>query len=233
MDVVYLVGPGEREQMRYSLRSLANLPHDIVWIVGCRPSWLAHGTKYLPVPRHPVKWQSAAANLRRACSYAPISPDFILMNDDFYIMDPVDEVEALHRGPIVEVHRRAVSKAGDSRYAAGMIESHRILTTVYDIKEPVHYGLHLPIVYNKYRLLETLDVSERLRDPRVQATDIRTMYGNLTGLGGRQVEDVKLHKHQLGFQNDLPYRSTSPATWASSDTDFIRAAFQEPCGHER
>ena len=41
MDAVYYVRPGDRnDELRYSLRSLANLPHDRVWIVGHTPPWV-------------------------------------------------------------------------------------------------------------------------------------------------------------------------------------------------
>ena len=48
MDIVYVVRPGdENEALRYSLRSLANIPHRTVWIAGYRPKW-CYGIVYVP-----------------------------------------------------------------------------------------------------------------------------------------------------------------------------------------
>ena len=160
-----------------------------------------------------------------------MSPDFILMNDDFFVVRPVDEIETMHRGPVSLLLADIRAQVGLSQYALGMRETLRVLSA-RGIAEPVSYALHTPMVMNKYRLLSTLDTCDRIRDPKVKATDLRTMYGNLWAIGGRQVDDVKIHRHRSELTWDAPYVSTAPETWNSSRTDFIRDLFPDPCRYE-
>lgn len=234
MDVVYIVGPGERPWLRWSLRSLRNLPHNRVFIVGEQPAILSTAAHYLPVPRHPIKWQSAVANLRRACAYGDITPDFILMNDDFFVTQPVESVTTYHRGSITDVITDVRQRVHFfSKYQQGMEESRRVLSESFGIDKPVSYSLHTPFVYNKYRLLETLDKSDELRHRTVEATDTRTMYGNMWKIGGRKVRDVKISRHFPTITSELPFRSSDPWSWERSHTDFIRDAFPDPSPYER
>ena len=47
MDIVYVVGENERnESLKYSLRSLKNIPHDDVYIIGHKPAWVKN-VKYV------------------------------------------------------------------------------------------------------------------------------------------------------------------------------------------
>ena len=68
-DIVYVVRPGERnEELRYSLRSLSNLPHGRVWIAGYMPKWVT-GVEHIPSPAKPGSHVHAKANLRAACQH--------------------------------------------------------------------------------------------------------------------------------------------------------------------
>ena len=60
MDLVYIVKNSEvNEDLRYSLRSVAKfVPHDKIWIVGYKPSWVQN-VEYLPVPQNlGSKWKN-------------------------------------------------------------------------------------------------------------------------------------------------------------------------------
>ncbi|MFF3129757.1 hypothetical protein ACFVRD_48125 [Streptomyces sp. NPDC057908] len=49
-DIVYVVRPwNQNEQLRYSLRTLANLPHRRVWIAGYCPTWVGPDVGRIPV----------------------------------------------------------------------------------------------------------------------------------------------------------------------------------------
>lgn len=233
-DVVYIIGPGERPWLRYSLRSLANLPHGRVFVIGERPAFLSTAVTYLPVQRHPIKWRSAVNNLRRACSEYEISPDFTLMNDDFFITRPIESVPVYHRGLITDVLADTRQRVPYfSKYQKGMEESRRVLGATFGLDKPVSYSLHVPFTYNRYRLLETLDVSDRIRRRTVEATDTRTMYGNMWRIGGRRVRDVKISRFYPAVSSDLPFRSSDPWSWERPHTEFIRELFPTPSPYER
>lgn len=105
MDVVYYVRPGERnEELRYSLRSLQNMPHERVWLVGHKPAWVT-GVEHIPnrsngsSPQH-----NATSHLLAACDAVP-AERFVVFNDDFYVMEPIEHIPALHAGPLSERRR--------------------------------------------------------------------------------------------------------------------------------
>src|SRR5690606_40329879 len=95
MDVVYLVRPGNRnEELRWSLRTLVNLPHDRVWIVGHLPNWIdRHKVQYLRTEQYELKHTNTLNNLATACDHSDISDRFVLMNDDFFVLQPVDQLD--------------------------------------------------------------------------------------------------------------------------------------------
>lgn len=102
-DIVYPVRPGTiNEELRYSLRSLANVPHGRVWIAGHRPPW-ARGVGHIPVPPQATKYLGSTANLRAAVEHPEVAEEFLYFNDDFFVMTAVQEVPALHRGPVDRV----------------------------------------------------------------------------------------------------------------------------------
>src|SRR5690606_37905966 len=69
---------------------------------------------------------------------------------------------------------------------------------------------------------------DQLRRRTVEATDTRTMYGNMWKIGGRKVRDVKLSKVFPSVTSDLPFRSSDPWTWERPHTQFIRDMFRTP-----
>lgn len=102
-DVVYINRPGdENEELRYSLRSLKNLPHDRVFIVGYSPVWV-RGCESIAVDPQRSKHASAESNLIAACSSLEVSDPFYVFNDDFYVMQEMETIPVLHEGPLSEV----------------------------------------------------------------------------------------------------------------------------------
>ena len=194
---------------------------------------LSDAATHLPVPRHTYKWRSAVENLRRACREDSATDEFVLWNDDFVVTRPIDDIPTLHRGTLSSVISEVRGKVGHSSYLQGMIESQHVLTSRFGISSPVSYALHTPFVYDRSKLLEVLETSDRVRDPAVQATDTRTMYGNLVGIGGRRVRDVKLSRFTPVVRSPLPFRSTDPESWNSPSTDFLRDMFPNPSLYER
>lgn len=96
-DLLYLVGTGstweDTEELRYSLRSVhQHLPHRRVLIVGHRPGWLSGVHHILAGDRfeHPVR--NTLAKLALAVNSDLLAERFVLMNDDFLVLQPVDPI---------------------------------------------------------------------------------------------------------------------------------------------
>ena len=94
LDIVYFVKDSpENEELKYSLRSVEkNFPHKHVWFIGGKPKSL-EPDKWLPVKQNQVtKWANTSMLLRSACENPEISDDFVLFNDDFFILYPVEDL---------------------------------------------------------------------------------------------------------------------------------------------
>lgn len=226
MDVVYLCREGQNEELRYSLRSLANVPHERVWIFGDPPSWV-RGVNVVRIPQGPNKYANAQAALVAACDHPDVSSSFVLMNDDFFAIRPT-VVRSLHWGPLSGIVERYYgARVKESRY---MVYMSRTLATLkaFGIKGPLCYELHVPMVFEREKLRPILETGSF-----PDALLFRSMYGNVYRVGGEQVDDdVKVYTRG-GF---IP-----ESDWISSDDvafNYVREAaleglFSEPGPYEK
>lgn len=204
VDIVYLCREGENEELRYSLRSLSNVPHGRVWLFGGAPPWY-DGT-VVATDQSGAKYRVTTRALRAALDHPEVSDPFVLMNDDFYITEPIHEVPHLHRGPVSEVIEDYKRRRGYSTYLAGM-EQTRDLIASLSHHDPLSYELHVPMVIHKALMREALDIGAHL-----PVLHKRTLYGNLAGLGGEQIADVKV------WSRECPIPS---GPWLSSDDSTL------------
>jgi hypothetical protein len=215
-DVVYLVRSGDRnEELRYSLRSLTNLPHRKVWLAGFQPSWTVNVGR-IPVTQRRGKWDNQEANIRAACLHPDVSDPFILFNDDFFVMQPTETVPVLHRGTFAENAPRYVRR--NDEYGRRMKNTHRLLgddALVYD-------AIHVPMTFHKRPLLDALGVCRRML--------FRSVYGNREQVGGTLSRDCKIRGSNLP---DRPFVSTSDGMFSRKPAGKqIRGRFTERSMYE-
>jgi hypothetical protein len=218
-DLVYPFKPRRgAEELRYSLRSMENLPHDRVWIVGKElPPW-ARSLNLISVPDRGTKWQNIPRAIAAACE--KVSERFVLANDDFFVMAPVQEMPVLHRGPLDE------KKKGGS-YNQGYVETAKLLRDLGVEGELLNYELHVPLPVVRDDMAEALRIAEGFKGRCLQA---RTLYGNLFGIGGEQMDDVKVHGSHRPAES--PFLSTNEGSFGLAVGKHIRARFPEPSRYE-
>lgn len=93
MDIVYVLGSGSlanNNELRYSLRSLYENMLDIgkVFIVGDDPGFLPPHMLISAPDSYPEKWKNAYSKIRLMCEFESLSDEFLLMNDDFFMLEP-------------------------------------------------------------------------------------------------------------------------------------------------
>lgn len=233
MDVVYFVKPGDdNEELRYSLRSLRNVQHANVWIVGYKPRWvqnvlhLPYEHDAAPDVRHP-KWHHTWNMLRAACEHPDISEDFILFNDDFFVMQPVDEMPVLHRGPILGVVEHLLTKP--NIYVETMLHTKEALHTLG--KGSLCYEVHIPFAVNKQRMLFVQKLADTMRGS--QCVNKRSLYGNYWKIGGQVAGDVKVDNAHPHFDEGGIFLSTTEQSFAQQPVGaFIRSRFPDACYYE-
>ena len=188
MDVVYLVRRGNvNEELRFSLRSLVNLPHDRVWTVGYKPNWLT-GVEHIPGNRCQSKWLNVYDNLRIAASEVE-ADEFIVMNDDFFVVNPVAGVPTRHRGYLID----HISSVGSGSWKRSLMATFDFLRA-NGFRRPLSYDLHIPITMEREKLGEVLEIAWRKSTIPVQW---RSLYGNWWRVPSTLRRDVKVRRAQI------------------------------------
>jgi hypothetical protein len=227
VDLVVPVREGPvNQQLRYALRSWqACLPHRQVWIIGYKPAWL-YGVGFVPARQTGTKYANTTQAMRLACQHPEISDPFLWANDDMFVMDPLDGMPVLHRGPVSDVEVHYAARASGS-YLRGMRET-RDLLAEHGYPEPLSYELHVPLEIRKAGMLRALDAGRGL-----DVLHKRTAYGVLAEIGGERIEDVKvLHRGPL-FDRSTPFLSTMPDAFANGEVGrVIRSRFPTPSEYE-
>lgn len=230
MDVLYPVRESrENEELRFSLRSLENLPHDKVFIVGYKPKWVKN-VHHIPTeqgPKETEKYQNVLNNLLTAVEAPELSEEFILMNDDFFILKPLTELPTYHRGQMREV----IDYYG--KYGTGFFYEHmqdvKALLHELGYKKPKSYELHIPMKFEKKKLKKVLELS---RDRGVY--NKRTLYGNIYKIGGEQIKDVKTTKvRKKDWAEDQMFLSSNDQNLSRGELGkFLRKKFPNPSKYE-
>lgn len=192
MDIVYsLSSKYEGDELRYSLRSLENVPHDKVYFVGGCPKW-ATNIFHIPTMQNGTKWQNVPRNLVTVCKDPRISENFIYFNDDFFVLDkvknPAKELN-LYNGTVQRVLDRLNKKHPfPTPYMRGMAQTQSLLKELGK-SEPLSYELHIPCVFNKDNFVKMFDIEGVTK---IDVLHYRSLYGNLYLTGGKDARDVKI-----------------------------------------
>lgn len=199
MDLVYLVKEDEwNEDLKYSLRSVDKfVPCGNVWIVGYKPSWVQN-VKYLPVEQYGTKHQNQTNSLLAICNCDEISDDFVLMNDDFFAIKPINDLEES-----VEISLGLLEESVE-RHEKQHNMWHRAFKQLYELLEKIgvekpyyDYESHTPLKMNRHKLLHVLmlpEVQDYIMSPKVLHR--RSLYRNYYHLTCKVLpQDVKLSKN--------------------------------------
>lgn len=210
LDLLYVVGAGSAwrdNELRYSLRSIeTNLPHDRVFVAGKLPKFLKD-VIHLPIADSGGdKIVNVIQKLRKACLDARLGDRFILMNDDFFVLRPVERILPCHRGFLAD----SIRSCRERYYLAAMRATQDFLWE-RGVSGPLDYSLHRPFVLDKRKALA---VSEAIGDRRLL---FRTIYGNLEKIGGARTGDVKLRGKAWKPSGDL-----FEAEMISTDDEVVR-----------
>jgi hypothetical protein len=159
-----------------------------------------------------------------------ISDPFIAMDDDFYVMEPVDELPMWHGGNweqwLAALGPRYASSAylRDAKLTISMLRKQ-----LWHNFNPLCWSLHTPILVWKGDMKTALTID----DSCGQRLHLRSLYGNLAGLEGVQA-DVHDVKQVARVPEGQVYASSANATWPTSQLGKqIRSRFTEKSRWER
>jgi len=184
MDIVYILGTGsvwQDNEIRYSLRSVFKNVLDLgnIFVVGEFPGWL-QGVSHIPCrDDFGAKWRNAYMKTRAACENPNISENFLLMNDDFFILEPIKAAEYPYYYSTKILLKNSLKKARfktTPHLTAARLPVKR--------KNFLNFAVHRPVRINKKMYLEMPEPELKMLgfSPRAYYCN----YYNLPGVGYRE-----------------------------------------------
>lgn len=228
-DILYIYKEeGDGEELRYSLRSLKNIPHNNVFISGDLPEWVSEKVIHIP----PVKYEwaimgnrfsNAEAKWRAALEYDKLAIHFIAMNDDFFFLQPINAMDTYQRDIPLPVRDSA------SSYQILLSKTREYLVK-HNVINPKNYELHVPMPMHKIKRLAVSYLLER-DFRRGQIVLPRSIYGNIFDVGGKKMSDVK--SISVEEARDSVFVSTDNKSFNGPLGEYIKSVFPEPSEYER
>lgn len=180
-DVVIPYKRSRSDEIVYALRSLKNIKHGDVWVIGDHPKLKV---KHIPL----IQSIDVALNTYRALGLAVNNPDisdeFIFMHDDMFIMKPIEDIPVHHRGYYRDVIGKYQGKHIRNYYTRRMQKTYQVLQKL-GIDDPLCYELHIPFVISKSKW-------KKVAQYITPELNKLSMYGNLCSIGGTKIKDVKV-----------------------------------------
>lgn len=190
LDVVYFVKDGPRnDELRYSIRSVSsNFSYNRLWVFGGCPRDIIPDVRVRVDQMGDTKWDKVRNMYKMLCDNKEITDDFILFNDDFFVMKPTDRIDTLYRCSLQEyidmIERK--NRGKPNGYTKLLRECDSELQRIgLPPGRRLSYELHTPFVFNKALLKSILQ-----EWPTQHCT--RSMYGNLYDIKGKQSNDIKI-----------------------------------------
>ena len=219
-DVCYVVkDTAENEELRYSLRSLQNLPNvRNVWIYGGKPSFLVDKYHKKSFEQTGSKWENSGKIFWEIINDDDISEDFYLMMDDVFIMQPIREFVNYSRHSM-ETQRHSVYY-DEKRNAMNWLKSHHKPTRDFDS--------HRPFLYNRQKVKELFPLYP------IQ-TNFRSIYGNWYGIPTETHRDCKVFSvsRYMPPSDDFCLSTTDKSFSKGQVGKMIRACFPTPSIYEK
>lgn len=229
-DIVVPCRPGENDELRYALRSMANVPHREVWSAGDVPAWCR--TQHLPVVNDRRKLMSRWVKHQSLLGVGE-ADEVIYWDDDMFAMRPVDRVWPMHRGELRLHVEQLMAKDSSGPFARGLADTLALLMPGHP--EPLSYFHHFPRVVNRDAALEVFDMLNRTDWPveRLARVDWYTIYANHFHLGGVHIVDCKITTDNPGPFDGYGFLSTSDQSFAAAPVGaYIRSQLTERSVYE-
>lgn len=157
-----------------------------------------------------------------------ITEDFLLMNDDFFIVKPVDKIEPFNGGLLKDKVDQYRVLHGSGMYL-NLIENTYSHLVRSGIKDPIDYDIHVPMPMSKSGLRNICHL------PCLP----QSLFGNMNNIGGNTISDVKHYdtpkmksKSYDYLNGDLPFISSEDRSFNDVYEDVLKDLFTEPSSYE-
>ena len=226
-DVVYILQNDiKSDEIRYSVRSVVeNFPYNRIVFYGGKPKDIEPDI-YVDVNQIGFdRYEKVNYTFKKVFADDNLTEDIWLFNDDFFIMQPVEDMPCAFRGTIEERINSIRDVYGPSGgYIRAQTEIKEYLS--HQGYNTLDYGLHIPMLINRKLGAKTLadHPNQKL---------FRSLYGNVNKLSGIQMDDVKVYGADDEFDKESPLLSTKDSSFRYGFVGkYIRETFTQPCEYE-
>lgn len=217
MNFVYICRSGENEELRYSIRSvIKHYPDARIFLFGGKPNWFTGD--YIPVADISGKFNNITSCFKAVSECQEIE-DFILMNDDFFIINKINTFEYYYDGLLQTKLENHAREYGLSQYARSLKTGIKALKGI--VEHPINYDIHVPMPMNRERLAGIVDMS----------TCPRSVYGNYYNVGGVNIKDVKVYKGDKNIP-DADFISTEDNSFEIVYNKILKDMFVDKTKYE-
>lgn len=227
-DIVYILKEDvEANELRYSLRSVSkNFPYRKIWFYGGKPEGLEPDEYVEYRQRGIMPWEKVIDTIYQVSKNNKITEDLWLFNDDFYIMQPVEDMPNYYDKTLF----RRIQQIEKTRKGNRSLYSQQLRRTRDSLQgegyRTTNYEVHLPMLINRKK-------AKALIEKYPKMVMFRSTYGNVYSIGGEQHNDVKIINPVVKPQEDCDFLSTSDGDLSNTEVGrFIMAKFPEPCRYE-
>lgn len=229
-DVVVMVRQGrEYEELRYALRSLANLPHGRVWVYGGEPRWLANVT-HVPVRQGSVAHVNTARIMAKVADNRALSDEWYWFHDDMYVVRPVDVVPRLWRSTWPEWEQGAKQRRDPHGPAKTSATAEAL--RAFGREPSLCYELHVPMIVDRDAMCRMVAEVTSWRPEVLTHVQKRSLYGNWVEYEGERAADVKFYTKTPADELGT-FASSSDLALTSPIGQRIRDLFPERGSYER
>jgi len=227
-DIVYILKEDvTAEELKYSIRSVCkNFKFRKLWIYGGKPEGIEPDEYVKFRQKGNMPWEKVISTIYEVSKNKDITEDFWLFNDDFYIMQPVEDMPNFYDRTL---HRRiqAIEKnrmGSRSLYTLQLRRTREALQS--EGYKTFNYEVHMPMLINRRK-------AKALIEKYPKMTMFRSTYGNVYNIGGEQHKDVKIARTDLEPSEACDFLSTADGDLSESAVGrFIMERFPEPCRYE-
>lgn len=226
MLLICPVRPGDaNEELRFALRSWETNLHLstnlALMTVGYCPTWLkpdshVEGNRYKSVPL------AVFDNIRLAMERPEAGQEVLVMNDDFFCLDPVGSILPVRRNCTLAEHI-AQFPANAGLWWPRSLRLTSSWLSEQGFPHPDSYEVHRPLICKAGDMLDALSRWEYPLGDMVPQW--RTVYGVLNEVEAYPVGDAKLGMKQTGV--GTPWISTSDQSWRKYRGSIVKR-FQKP-----
>ena len=221
-DIVYILRNGIRtDEIIYSLRSVEkNFPHGKIWIYGGKPEGIEPDEYVYYEQEGENRYWKVRNTIEKICHNDNVSDQFWLFNDDFFILEPVDNIPLWADGTIEQRTERIRQKHNGrkSDYAQ------RLDKTAEHLREKelptMCYAVHVPMLVDRKVALEVLEAFPD--DPM-----FRCLYGNWVDDEPTIESDVKIVE-KAPMPKGVQLLSTDDQVWRRRTRESMQELFPSP-----